>query len=84
MYFNVKTFGCKVNQYESIGISTAMRKAGFEETCDEKTADIIIINSCSVTGASDKKACHEIARLKKLNPATVVILAGCFPQALRA
>ena len=84
MYFNVKTFGCKVNQCESIGISTAMRKAGFEETCDEKTADIIIINSCSVTGASDKKACHEIARLKKLNPATVVILAGCFPQAFPA
>lgn len=81
MLFNIKTFGCKVNQYESIGISTAMRRCGFEETADEKTADIIIINSCSVTGTSDKKACHEICRLKKLNPGAVILLAGCFPQA---
>lgn len=81
MRFNIKTFGCKVNQYESIGISTAMRKAGFTEISDEKTADIIIINSCSVTGASDKKACHEIVRIRKANPSAVVLLAGCFPQA---
>ena len=81
MKFNVKTFGCKVNQYESIAISTAMRKAGFEEVTDDKAAEIIIINSCSVTGASDKKACHEIQRIKKLNPEAVVVLGGCFPQA---
>lgn len=81
MLFNVKTFGCKVNQYESIGISTAMRSAGFTETMDEKTADIVIINSCSVTGASDKKACREIERLKKLSPAVIIVLTGCFPQA---
>lgn len=81
MLFNIKTFGCKVNQYESIAISTAMRKAGFRETADEKAAEIIIINSCSVTGTSDKKACHEIGRLKKLNPESVILLAGCFPQA---
>ncbi|MBO5376968.1 MAG: tRNA (N(6)-L-threonylcarbamoyladenosine(37)-C(2))-methylthiotransferase MtaB [Ruminiclostridium sp.] len=84
MYFTVKTFGCKVNQYESIGISTAMRKAGFEETYDEKTADIIIINSCSVTGTGDKKACHEAGRLKRLNPEAVIVLTGCFPQAFPA
>ena len=81
MKFNVKTFGCKVNQHESIAISTAMRKAGFEEVTDDKAAEIIIINSCSVTGASDKKACHEIQRIKKLNPEAVVVLGGCFPQA---
>ena len=81
MLFNVKTFGCKVNQYESIGIATAMRKAGFTETACEKSADIVIINSCSVTGASDKKACREIERLKKQSPSVVIILTGCFPQA---
>ena len=81
MFFNIKTFGCKVNQYESIGISTAMRNCGFEETADEKAADIIIINSCSVTGTSDKKACHEIGRIKKLNPEAIILLSGCFPQA---
>ncbi len=81
MQFTIKTFGCKVNQYESIGISTAMRKAGFDEAEDEKTAEIVIINSCSVTGASDKKACHEISRIKRANAEAVIVLTGCFPQA---
>lgn len=81
MRFAVKTFGCKVNQYESLGISTAMRGGGFEETYDEKTADIVIINSCSVTESSDKKAKREIEHIKKVNPQAVIALAGCFPQA---
>jgi len=81
MRYAIKTFGCKVNQYESIGISTAFRNAGFTESADEKTAQVVVINSCSVTGESDRKACHEISRIKKLNPNAVVVLAGCFPQA---
>lgn len=81
MRYAIKTFGCKVNQYESIGISSALRNSGFTETFDEKTAELIVINSCSVTGVSDKKACHEITRLKKLNSDVVIVLAGCFPQA---
>lgn len=81
MRYAIKTFGCKVNQYESIGISAALRNSGFTETADEKSAEIIVINSCSVTGAGDKKACHEVTRLKKLNPGAVIVLAGCFPQA---
>lgn len=81
MLFAVRTFGCKVNQYESIGISTAMRKAGFEETADPEKAEIVIINSCSVTGTSDKKAAHEIGRIRKSKPSSVIVLTGCFPQA---
>lgn len=81
MRFAIRTFGCKVNQYESIGIATAMRNAGFTEIFDIKTAELVIINSCSVTGASDKKACHEIEQIRKHNPKAVVVLTGCFPQA---
>lgn len=81
MRFAVRTFGCKVNQYESIGIATAMRNCGFEECQERDGADIIIINSCSVTGASDKKACHEIEHIRKTTPDTIIVLTGCFSQA---
>ncbi len=81
MRFAVKTFGCKVNQYESIAVSTSMRKAGYDEVFEPKDAEIIIINSCSVTGASDRKACHEIEHIRKNNPFAVIALMGCFPQA---
>ena len=56
MRFVIQTFGCKVNQYEIIGISNAMTAAGFTETEDISSADVVIINSCTVTENSSKKA----------------------------
>ncbi len=81
MKYTIRTFGCKVNQYESIGISTAMRNAGFTEAADLNEGEIFIINSCSVTGASDKKACREAEHIRKHNPDAVIVLTGCFSQA---
>lgn len=81
MKYAVQTFGCKVNQYESSVISEEMKKLGFELSADVFSADIVIVNSCSVTENSDKKAKQLIARLKKRNPLCIVALAGCFPQA---
>ncbi len=81
MRFAIKTFGCKVNQYESAAISAAMRQSGFEETLLEAQADILIVNSCTVTADSDKKALREVRRFKRAYPEKVAVLTGCFPQA---
>lgn len=81
MRFAVKTFGCKVNQYESLAIAAAMRESGFEECADESEADIVIVNSCSVTSGGDKKAKQTAAKLKRRSPEKIVVLTGCYPQA---
>ena len=77
----VQTFGCKVNQYESASVAKAMDEHGYEKTDDIFTADIVIINSCSVTENSDKKAKQLINRIKSGDPMKIVVLTGCFPQA---
>ena len=79
--YTVQTFGCKVNQYESASVAKAMDEHGYEKTDDIFTADIVIINSCSVTENSDKKAKQLINRIKSSNPMKIVVLTGCFPQA---
>lgn len=81
MKYAILTFGCKVNQYESTAIDNAMRGAGFErcETPDE--ADAVIINSCTVTENSDKKAKHAVRAVKAHNPGCIAVLCGCYPQA---
>ena len=81
MKYAVITFGCKVNQYESTAIDNAMRDAGFENAESEDNADIVIINSCSVTENGDKKAKHAVRAAKRLCANTIVVLTGCFPQA---
>lgn len=78
--FNIITLGCKVNQYESQLMSEYMISAGFTRSkC--KTADIIIINSCTVTHTSDSKNRKVINRTRRENPDSIIILTGCMPQA---
>ncbi len=79
MKYAVITFGCKVNQYESSGICAAMDAAGFERCAEPDSADIVIINSCSVTENGDKKARHAVRSAKRCGALTV--LTGCYPQA---
>lgn len=74
------TLGCKVNQYESQAISEALSKRGFEVT-GEKNADVIVVNSCTVTASADQKTRQAVRRFKRNNPDSVVVLTGCMPQA---
>lgn len=75
------TFGCKVNQYESQLIWERFLENGFYKTDNFKEADIILINSCTVTAESSKKAFNFIRKVKKENKSTIVCLVGCIPQA---
>lgn len=81
MRFAIKTFGCKVNQYESDAIVSAMTESGFEETAIESEAEVLIVNSCTVTEGSDRKALRAIQRFRRLYPEKTIVLTGCFPQA---
>lgn len=83
MEYAIQTFGCKVNQYESAVISRGMTEKGFTKADNLKEADIVIINSCSVTEQSDKKACQLIRKLKNSDPTCIIALCGCFPQAFK-
>ncbi len=75
------TLGCKVNQYETQQIKENLLGLGYTETHDPKEADVILINSCTVTAESDRKTRQLVRRYKKANQRAVVILAGCMPQA---
>ncbi len=81
MTFNIITFGCKVNQCESENICEDMIKNGFEFCDSFKFAEIVIINSCTVTAESDRKMRQTIHKIKRANPNSIIVLAGCMPQA---
>lgn len=79
MTYEIITLGCKVNSCESAAIAEQMENAGFFPA--ETGADVCIINSCAVTSTGVKKARQAVSRKKRENPACVVVLCGCFPQA---
>lgn len=74
------TLGCKVNQYETEAMAELFKSSGYELVDYEDFADIYVINTCTVTGMSDRKSRQIIRRAKKVNPYSFVIVAGCYAQ----
>lgn len=75
------TLGCKVNQYETQAVAAQFEAAGFDIVDGSQAADIIIINSCTVTSSADKKTRQLVRRIRREQPTAVIALTGCLPQA---
>ncbi len=73
-----KTFGCKVNQYETQGIREDLLKEGYREV--EEGADLYLINTCTVTEEADREARRLIRTLQKKNPSARIVVTGCYAQ----
>jgi len=72
--------GCKVNAYETEAMQQMLEKAGYEIVSFGESADVYVINTCSVTNMADRKSRQMIHRAKKMNPESVVVAAGCYVQ----
>lgn len=80
MKFNIITFGCKVNQYESNMMEENMLSSNFFYEENKDLADIIIVNTCSVTNVADKKCLKMIRRIRRKKPDSLLVVAGCSSQ----
>lgn len=77
----ILTLGCKVNQYESEAIAEAFEKAGFNVSLhDDGARDVYVINTCTVTAESDRKAGQLVRRVQAQNPRAYILITGCFSQ----
>lgn len=74
------TLGCKVNQYETEAMKEQFAAAGHVITGEEDFADVYVINTCTVTNLADRKSRQYIRRMKRVNPASVVAVTGCYAQ----
>ena len=74
------TLGCKVNQYETQALEQELRHRGHTLTDFEETADIYVVNTCSVTAVSDKKSRQMLRQAKRRNPSAVIAACGCYAQ----
>ena len=76
----VCTLGCRVNQYESEAIEAELEALGFAVADFSEVCDVYIINTCAVTGESERKSRQMIRRAAAKNPAAFVLVTGCFSQ----
>jgi threonylcarbamoyladenosine tRNA methylthiotransferase MtaB len=74
------TLGCKVNQYDTATIEDRLKAEGHECVPFADTADVYIVNSCTVTNQADAESRQLARRAKRQNPAARVIMTGCYAQ----
>ena len=74
------TLGCKVNSYETEAMLRLFREQGAEICSFEETADVYVVNTCTVTGIADRKSRQMLHRAKKKNAAALVVAVGCYAQ----
>ena len=78
-----KTFGCRANNLDTDALYLEARRRGFEVVEETEVADAYIINSCTVTSAADRDARASAWKYKRLNPAALVGIVGCYAQVAR-
>jgi threonylcarbamoyladenosine tRNA methylthiotransferase MtaB len=75
--YAVVTFGCRVNQADSLGVEEALLESG-AVPASEDVADLVIVNTCSVTATADQGARQTIRRIARVNPAARIVVTGCY------
>jgi len=74
------TLGCKTNQFESAAMRERLEHAGYRIVPFEDGAGLVIVNTCTVTAATDAQSRNLIRRARRLNPACRVVVTGCYAQ----
>ncbi len=84
----IATLGCKTNQFESAAMEEHLRGAGYQVVPFSAGADLVLVNTCTVTSATDAQSRNLIRRARRLNGTCRVVVTGCYaqvdPQALEA
>ena len=78
-----RTFGCRLNQYDTESIRTLLEASGRYETAvgtDGAAVDVYVVNTCSVTARADASARKAVRRIRAEHPAAKIVVTGCYAQ----
>ncbi|MFC2171365.1 tRNA (N(6)-L-threonylcarbamoyladenosine(37)-C(2))-methylthiotransferase MtaB [Acidobacteriota bacterium] len=78
--YAISSFGCKANRYDAAVIEEQLAALGYEPAESTSTADLIVVNTCTVTARADADARHAIARIRRRNPDCRLVITGCLAQ----
>jgi threonylcarbamoyladenosine tRNA methylthiotransferase MtaB len=78
--FKVVSLGCRTNQYESQAYTDQLLALGMQQASDDETAEICVVNTCTVTESADSSSRHQIRLLAKQNPGAKILVTGCLAE----
>src|SRR5215210_2204771 len=80
----IANLGCKVNQSEMEGAARRLRELGVAIVDGDRPADLVLVNTCTVTADADAKSRHAVRRARRASPHAPLVVTGCSVQVDRA
>ena len=78
--FFIEQFGCRATQADAAAIERQLRERGYSISLDANSADVVVVNTCTVTAAADLQARQAIHAIHRENPAARIVVTGCYAQ----
>ena len=78
--FFIEQFGCRATQADAAAIERQLRERGYAASRDAHSADVVVVNTCTVTAAADLQARQAIHTIHRDNPAARIVVTGCYAQ----
>src|SRR3984957_5130750 len=78
--FFIEQFGCRATQADAAAIERQLLERGYAASSDDNSADVIVVNTCTVTAAADLQARQSIRTIHRENPAARIVVTGCYAQ----
>src|SRR6202051_3108969 len=78
--FYIEQFGCRAQQAAAAAIEWQLLERGYDVSPSANGADVVVVNTCTVTAAADLQARQSIRTIHRENPAARVIVTGCYAQ----
>jgi threonylcarbamoyladenosine tRNA methylthiotransferase MtaB len=78
--FQIRSFGCRAAQADGTALATQLERRGLRQVGETSEADVVILNTCTVTSAADDDARQAVRRAHRANPAARILVTGCYAQ----
>jgi threonylcarbamoyladenosine tRNA methylthiotransferase MtaB len=78
--FFVQNFGCRATQADGAALETLLSAKGLEAVQERRQADLVVLNTCTVTQAADEDVRQTVRRVHRENPAARILVTGCYAQ----
>jgi threonylcarbamoyladenosine tRNA methylthiotransferase MtaB len=78
--FSIENFGCRATEADAAALRHGLLAKGFHLTDDQSSADLVVLNTCTVTVAADSQAREAVRKIHRANPAAHIIVTGCYAQ----
>ncbi len=78
--YHTLTLGCKLNRFDSAAVEAELERRGYALEPELAAADVVVVNTCTVTGKADAEARRLIRRVRRANPRCRLLVTGCYAE----